>query len=224
MPSLRSVLQKRNALTEASSQTPIDTEKSQNAPSSPPPPPEFTFLRTDTLGQEEILPPAHPEEKHAQTGTLTAESPIESPTTARRSFFFPKSNSSQTLSTPSPPRTRERRLSNLLHRNSRRSSQETSSNIPEGLPQIEDDQVADKQEREAQWEKRATVLVQNNPHFGLSLSSASQAPGDLTVPGGGPPRSRSSSHSRIGDHQDDVRLNDRRRSDRENCSTDRHSC
>lgn len=59
----------------------------------------------------------------------------------------------------------------------------------------------DKQEREAQWEKRATVLVQRNPHFG---QSPPPSVGDLSLPGGGQGISRSSSHSRLGDQQDDV--------------------
>ncbi|KAF7714372.1 Uncharacterized protein PECH_001938 [Penicillium ucsense] len=206
MPSLRNVLHRRNTLTEKSLQSAAGSGKSQGGRSSPPPPPppEITFLRTDTFGQEEIIPPSR--EKHASTEALTAESPLESPTTSRRSFFLPKSNSSQSLSTPSPPRSRERRLSNLLHRNSRRVSQESSTNIPEGLPQIEDDQAVDKQEREAQWEKRATVLVQNNPHFGQIPASPVYSQGDLVVPDAGSSRSRSSSQSRVGDHQDDVNI------------------
>lgn len=60
-------------------------------------------------------------------------------------------------------------------------------NLPADLPQIEDDQGASKQEREAEWEKRATVLVQRNPQFGHSEVGlgVEQA------------RSRSSSRSRV---------------------------
>lgn len=203
MPSLRDILHKREDLTEKSS---APTTNPQNPPSSPPPP-EITFLRSDTFGQEVITPPAHPHDEHTPNSlaSATPESPRLSSSNSRRSFLFKRSNSSRSLSSPSPPRPhRERRLSNLLHRRSPSNSQESSANIPEGLPQIEDEKGADKQEREAQWEKRATVLVQRNPHFGQSLSSPPQSVGDLSLPGGGQGRSRSSSHSRVGDQQDDV--------------------
>ncbi|KAJ5475259.1 hypothetical protein N7539_008325 [Penicillium diatomitis] len=193
MPSLRNVLHRRNTLTEKSLQSAAGSGKSQSGRSSPPPPPppEITFLHTDTFGQEEIIPPSR--EKHASTGALTTESPLEIQFIA---IAFDAVS----------PRSRERRLSNLLHRNSRRVSQESSTNIPEGLPQIKDDQAVDKQEREAQWEKRATVLVQNNPHFGQIHASPVYSQGDLVVPDAGSSRSRSSSQSRVGDHQDDVNI------------------
>lgn len=73
-------------------------------------------------------------------------------------------------------------------------------NIPEDLPQIEDEQGGDEKDREAAWEKRATVLVQKNPQFAQSSSTRSQTdlkPGQM-------PRSRSSSS--VGDQQDDVRF------------------
>jgi hypothetical protein len=198
MPSLRDILHKREDLTEKSS---ASKSAPQNPPLSPPPP-EITFLRSDTFGQEVITPPAHPHDEHTRNTSETPESPRLGSSNSRRSFFFQRSNSSRSLSSPSPPRPRgERRLSNLLHRRSRSNSQESSANIPEGLPQIEDEQGVDKQEREAQWEKRATVLVQRNPHFG---QSPPPSVGDLSLPGGGQGRSRSSSHSRLGDQQDDV--------------------
>jgi len=71
-------------------------------------------------------------------------------------------------------------------------------NIPEDLPQIEDEHGGDEKDREAAWEKRATVLVQKNPQFAQSSSARSQTdlrPGQI-------PRSRSSSS--VGDQQDDV--------------------
>lgn len=198
MPSLRDILHKREDLGEKSS-APSTTP--QNPPSSPPQP-EITFLRSDTFGQEVITPPAHPHDEHTSTPSATPESPRLASSNSRRSLFFQRSNSSRSLSSPSPPRPRrDRRLSNLLNRRSRSDSQESSSHIPEGLPQIEDDQGVDKQEREAQWEKRATVLVQKNPHFG---QSPPPSVGDLSLPSGGQERSRSSSHSRVGDQQDDV--------------------
>lgn len=73
-------------------------------------------------------------------------------------------------------------------------------NIPQDLPQIDDDAVGDKQEREAAWEKRATVLAQHHPQFG-SLGSPLQSEFDVTEWGG---QSRSSSRSRAGDVKEDV--------------------
>ncbi|OOQ89909.1 hypothetical protein PEBR_08212 [Penicillium brasilianum] len=200
MPSLRDILHKREDLSEKSS---ASSTTPQNPPSSPPQP-EITFLRSDTFGQEVITPPAHPHDEHTSTPSATPESPRLASSNSRRSLFFQRSNSSRSLSSPSPPRPRrDRRLSNLLNRRSRSDSQESSSHIPEGLPQIEDDQGVDKQEREAQWEKRATVLVQKNPHFG---QSPPPSVGDLSLPSGGQERSRSSSHSRVGDQQDDINI------------------
>ena len=73
-------------------------------------------------------------------------------------------------------------------------------NIPQDLPQIEDEQGGDEKDREAQWEKRATVLVQKNPQFAQSSSGRSRSQTDLRP--GQMPRSRSSSS--VGDQQDDV--------------------
>ena len=214
MPSLRNILQKREDLTEKSS--PSTTTTPQNHSSSPPHP-EFTFLRTDTFGQEVITPPAHPDSdnEHPRAAIASSETPSPrlTPSSSRRSFqFFQRSNSSRSLHSPSPPRPRgERRLSNLLHRRSRSNSLESSANIPEGLPHIEDEQGVDQQEREAQWEKRATVLVQQNPHFGQSFSSPPQSQGDLTLSVGGQGKSRSSSQGPTLDQQDDVSWNMERR-------------
>lgn len=73
-------------------------------------------------------------------------------------------------------------------------------NIPEDLPQIEDEQGGDEKDREAAWEKRATVLVQKNPQLAQSSSTRSQTdlkPGQML-------RSRSSSS--VGDQQDDTNI------------------
>lgn len=178
-------------------------------------------MRTDTFGQEVIIPPAHSDSDDGHPGAAIANSETQSPrltpSSSRRSFqFFQRSNSSRSLNSPSPPRPRgERRLSNLLHRRSRSNSQESSANIPEGLPQIEDEQSVDQQEREAQWEKRATVLVQQNPYFGQSFSSVPQSEGDLTLSVGGQGKLRSSSQGPALDQQDDVSWNMEKRTTEE---------
>ncbi|CAG8029744.1 unnamed protein product [Penicillium salamii] len=159
MPSLRNILHKREELTE-------------DAPN--PPTPEFKLIRSDTNTQEIITP--------------ETDNPPDTRSSPRRSFqLFNRSRASSSSPQPQSPR-RERRLSNLLHLDSRsRSNSRDSVNLPADLPQIEDDQGASKQEREAEWEKRATVLVQRNPQFGHSEVGlgVEQA------------RSRSSSRSRV---------------------------
>jgi hypothetical protein len=170
MPSLRNILHKRDELSKP--------EEPQNDQNSAPKPPEFTLIRTDTHTQEILTAPAAPD---PTTPTLqepdsNALSPSRSP---RRSFQLFTRSRNNSVSSPSPPR-RERRLSNLLHldHRSRSNSRDSSANIPADLPQILDDGGASKQEREALWEKRATVLVQGNPQFGRSGS-------ELALAGGG---------------------------------------
>ncbi|KAJ5630405.1 uncharacterized protein N7484_010505 [Penicillium longicatenatum] len=210
MPSLRNILHKR------------DEVASDTSHSGPPPitittptsssPPEITFLRSDTFGQEVIAPPTHADDPSFSPTSLRSpvdslDSPHASSGTTRRSFqLFSRNRASrsESLSSPSPPR-RERRLSNLLHRDNRRSrsdSRDSSVNIPQDLPQIDDDAGGDKQEREAAWEKRATVLAQHHPQFG-GVGSPLQSEFDASEWGG---QSRSSSRSRAGELQDDTNI------------------
>ena len=201
MPSLRNLLHKREEITDPTPQYATPTPTS-------PPPPEITFLRSDTFGQEVITPPAHSDDPPyspslSPNPETSGDSPRPSSSTSRRSFqLFTRNRASRSESSPSPQR--ERRLSNLLHRENRRSRSE-SVNIPQGLPQIADDENGDKQEREAAWEKRATVLAQHHPQFGLGLGSPLASEYDVS---GGRSRgnSRSSSRSRVGDAEDDVGL------------------
>lgn len=109
------------------------------------------------------------------------------------------------MTSPTSPTGRPRRLSQLLHldRNSSRTPSPVSAYIPADLPQI-DDGAGDAQDREAQWEKRATVLVQN-PRFGGGLlpSSPFCDQGSGSSFGSGT-RSRSSSQGPIADQNGDV--------------------
>ncbi|KKK25834.1 hypothetical protein ARAM_000494 [Aspergillus rambellii] len=162
--------------------------------------PEITFIRSDTTTHEVVIPPTHPDDEYH------LDSPRPSSSSSHRRSLNPFSRSrspSEPQGPASPTRLRgERRLSHLLHLD-RRGSSASSVNIPLDLPQITSDK-SDEQEREAQWEKRATVLVQRNPQFGSAgfSSSSSIAPAS-EVPR---PRSRSSSHSRINDPQGDVNI------------------
>jgi hypothetical protein len=178
MPSLRNILHKRDELS-----TP---QTAQNAPPTTPPPPEFKLIRSDTNTQEIITPPSFPDDPKLYLSSPQQDETSLSPQSSRRSFqFFNRSSransaSSQSSPPPPPPPRRERRLSNLLHldHRSRSNSRDSSANIPADLPQINDDQAASQQEREAQWEKRATVLVQGNPQFAISGSSLSVQPAE----------------------------------------------
>ncbi|KAJ6009980.1 hypothetical protein N7499_004621 [Penicillium canescens] len=158
MPSLRNILHKRDELSK-------EPERKNDQPTAPQPP-EFTLIRSDTHTQEFLTPPADPTTPTLQEPDTNTLSP-----SPRRSFQLFTRSRNNSVSSPSPPR-RERRLSNLLHldHRSRSNSRDSSANIPADLPQILDDGGASKQEREAQWEKRATVLVQRNPQFGTSGS------------------------------------------------------
>lgn len=199
MPSLRNILNKRDDLS--------TTQPPENAPATPPAP-EFKLIRTDTHTQEIIIPPSNPNDPTPYLSSPTQEEP----TSPRRSFqLFNRSPRLSSASSQSPPR-RERRLSNLLHldHRSRSNSRDSSANIPADLPQIDDDHGANKQEREALWEKRATVLVQQNPQFAHSGSSlpGRQGEGEASLGLGlglEQARSRSSSQSRVSlDPKQDV--------------------
>lgn len=201
MPSLRGLLNKRDELSidDPSAQKSV----AQDIPTSPPAP-EITLLRSDTLSQEVITPPAFAFDDQP---VHSADSDRPSSSTSRRSFqLFNRSSRSPSLTSPTPSR---RRLSNFLHldNRSRSNSRDSSVNVPLDLPQILDDQGGNKQDHEAQWEKRATVLVQHNSqHFGQpSLSSSpQQSEGNLSPRAEQPGRPRSSSRSQAADAEDDV--------------------
>ncbi|KAM5465216.1 hypothetical protein MauCBS54593_006461 [Microsporum audouinii] len=144
-------------------------------------PPEFRIIRSDTHTEETIDAPAFQS--------------VENPTSPRKSFGFfrrsidtsPNSRSSQDSHSP-----RESRLSRLHIGRRSRSGSSSSVVLPENLPEIEND-VADDQEREAQWEKRATVLVQRGSRSSLS-------------PGLQQGRSRSSSVGKVNDPEGDETI------------------
>lgn len=199
MPSLRTILHKCDDLS--------TTQPPQNAAATPQAP-KLMLIRTDTHTREIIIPPSNP---HDPSPYLSSPTQEES-TSPRRSFqLFSRSPRPSSPSSQSPPR-REHRLSNLLHLDSRSrsGSRDSSANIPADLPQIDDDRGTSKQEREALWEARATVLVQQNPQFAQSGSSlpGRQGEGEASLslgPGLEQTRSRSSSQTRVGmDPNEDV--------------------
>ncbi|OCK80534.1 HCP-like protein [Lepidopterella palustris CBS 459.81] len=135
--------------------------------------PEFTFFRTTTTTQEVISPPSFP-------GDPTREPPREPPQEQpkRHSRFRRHSNASQGQSGGEETKAKsDRRLSERLHLS--RSASTVSVNVPEDLPAISND-VANNEDDEARWEKRATLLAKGN-----SLSRPSSAAANLDGSGGG---------------------------------------
>ncbi|KAF3481999.1 uncharacterized protein GIQ15_04758 [Arthroderma uncinatum] len=144
--------------------------------------PEFRIIRTDTHTEESIEVPPF---QSIESGPA---SPRKSFGLFRRSLDVSSSRrSSQDSHSP-----RESRLSRLHIGHRSRSGSSSSTNLPENLPEIEND-IEDEHEREAQWEKRATVLVQNRSQSALS-------------PGLKEGRSRSPSVGRVNDPEGDENI------------------
>jgi hypothetical protein len=194
---LREILQKKDRIGDNSGQYAAGVPSASLNPV-----PRIKFVRSDTTSQEVITPPLYDDDDvHQPQNSYLEPSP---PSSSRRRSLNPFNRSrspSDSLGSP-PSQPRERRLSHLLHldRGSSRNSSGISINIPSDLPQINNDK-GDEQDREAQWEKRATVLVQRNPNLASPLSpTSSQGFGATSVQS----RSRSSSQSRIADPAGDV--------------------
>jgi hypothetical protein len=113
----------------------------RGAPTLSPDVPEFQFFRTTTSTQETIEPPSFP-------GDPIRDAPLLSPG-PRGAFgrFRSRSNAADGAA-----KGLER-----LHFGRTRSS--SSANVPENLPEVGGDGVARTEDEEANWEKRATVLV-----------------------------------------------------------------
>ncbi|KAL2037684.1 hypothetical protein N7G274_009629 [Stereocaulon virgatum] len=124
------------------------------APELPPNPPDFTIMRSDTHTQEIISPPSF-----ASNNTPSAK---DNSITKRLSRLRSASNAS-TSSNKSTP-SGEKRLSQRLHlSHGSRASSQGSINVPADLPDIKDLSL-EGEEKEAQWEERATILAQVRPH------------------------------------------------------------
>ncbi|KAL8735868.1 MAG: hypothetical protein Q9181_002646 [Wetmoreana brouardii] len=155
-------------------------------------PAQFTFMRSDTNTQEVISPPSFAEDHNPH---LTKDTHSEK----KRFSRFRKASNASTTSTVSSQG--EKRLSSRLHLGSHsRSSSLGSVNVPGDLPIISDG-VAGNEEKEAQWEKRATILAQENA-IAKQVRSQEGSVADSSL-GGRPAISRS-----ISDAQGDVRGDD----------------
>src|SRR2546423_8162599 len=128
--------------------------------------PEFTFLRTDTYSQEVIEPPSFAGDRK---GVSIYPRPSTPPQTSQASSKLPLGRLRKASNaSPSPENPQEhKRLSQRLHLGSKSRASSTSSvNIPPGLPTITDPygEDGDKEEKEAKWEERATILARENVH------------------------------------------------------------
>jgi len=152
-------------------------------------PPEFTIIRTTTTTEEVIQPPSFPGDDDSSD---RRKAPEETPKEKKRHTlgFRKSSNSGITKDPPAaveeqaekvsqqlPVRPKnERRISARLHlHRSRSATSESSTNLPQDLPEAPvtvavgsldgtaQEIKEEKEQREAQWEKRATMLAQSNP-------------------------------------------------------------
>ena len=169
-------------------------EKEEPEPSGPAEAPEFTIIRSDTHRQEIISPPSFPSDLPAP------KSPPRDPDVAAGK----RKSRLRSLSSNSRDSRGEKRLSNLLHMRSSSYGSRSSTNVPQDLPNI-DDGVVGAEDREAQWEKRATALVQGSAGLvqGMSPSSPPSEParlaGDVAGAGSRPSSRRSTISNAKGD-------------------------
>ncbi|ETI21780.1 hypothetical protein G647_05849 [Cladophialophora carrionii CBS 160.54] len=164
MPHLKELLQKKER---------IDTGVTQQHTTPPlPQANEFTFVRTDTHTEEYIKPPSFVD---SDRGAVVSAEP-RSPPASRRSFSrFRKSPSPGGADVQSPGKERKR-LSERLHLHRDRTASTSSVNLPSDLPDLADTytDTSDRQDTEAKWEKRATMLASKSP-----IIPANQLTGDL---------------------------------------------
>lgn len=145
--------------------------------------PEFKFMRTTTTTQETIQPPTFP-------GDPTREEPLLSPT-SHKGFgrFRRQSNASQASVSADDTRPKsDHRLSERISFGRGRST--SSVNIPENLPDAGG--VAQNEDDEAKWEKRATMMVKGGT---LNRGSSATPNSEINDPMGGRSRSRSRGRS-----------------------------
>ncbi|KAI4273115.1 MAG: hypothetical protein L6R38_006432 [Xanthoria sp. 2 TBL-2021] len=165
---LRDLLKKKEKIREDAGEEKEPTSSKDSPPS------QFTFMRTDTNTQELISPPTFPDDQKTQPKTSQEKK--------RFSRFRSSSNASAKSTTSNVS---EKRLSSRLHLGSHsRSSSAGSANIPSDLPAISDE-VGESEEKEAQWENRATILAQENPVVKQSRSRENSV-GNSSLDGGRP--------------------------------------
>ena len=166
----------------------------------------FTFMRSDTNTQEVFDPPALGGVAPKPTATNIPPQPETSPPSKRLSRLR-KFSSASTTSTSSTEKSEKRRSQRLSFRTHSRNHSASSVNVPSDLPSINDgNDEFDGEEREADWEKRATLLAKGNPQGAAPISVTETSKLDEKgVSSGNSGRSRSRSRS-VSDKKGDVSL------------------
>lgn len=129
-------------------------------------PPEIKIVRTDTNTEELIVPPSFPDDPtYKSSGSSTLAQPPSPASRTRHRFSLSRRNSND------PPERVHRSLSQRLHLKKEPS---TSDHVPTDLPQIDgvySEQNGDRDEKEAVWEQRATLLASANKSTSPSPSN-----------------------------------------------------
>jgi TPR repeat protein len=162
MPHLRDLLKKKEKIDSHVDEQPAPLPQAN----------EFTFLRTDTNTEEYIKPPSFIDSDRDRSAAAEPKSPSPS----RRSFGRFRKGSSPSVKELSSPEKDKKRFSERLHLHRDRSASTSSVNLPSDLPDLGDTYTdsADRQETEAKWEERATMLASKSP-----IIPANQLSGEL---------------------------------------------
>lgn len=146
---------------------------------------EFTFIRTTTDTEEVIAPPSFPGDtpaKKEKDRSSKRFSGFRRHSKAADSTASTSNSHQDRASLESQGESRARhRLSEKLHLSRDRSASTSSVNVPQDLPEIEVQGASptggnfDKDDREARWEKRATILAQSNPRGRTSSANLSES-------------------------------------------------
>ncbi|KAF2481100.1 hypothetical protein BDY17DRAFT_300701 [Neohortaea acidophila] len=197
MPGLRDLLRKKEKIEVEQSKAAASSSQTSTTPDAR----EFKFIRSTTDAEELIEIPSYsdhddpPQDAGAGKSKRTRDN--------KNRFSFRKSRNEDTTkevaaidepesTLPTTPPKSEKRLSHRFRRHSRSPSAESSSNLPTDLPDapaaIEptrpgssqagdaQDEKANNEQREAQWEKRATILARSNPLIGASPTHRQPSP------------------------------------------------
>lgn len=196
MPSLKELLKKKDKIDSSDPQPPHMVQAN-----------EFTFVRTDTHTEEYIKPPAFGDDQQ-----FSRDGP-RSPSGSRKSFSrFRKSVSPAASDSSSPEKERKeghRRLSHRLHLNKDRSDSTSSVNLPADLPSIDDayHESGDRQDKEARWEERATILASKSPIIGAFPPTGDMESLNICAPPSPRPRSVNDPEGDV-DIQEAIRLHE----------------
>ncbi|MCJ1337651.1 hypothetical protein MMC09_002934 [Bachmanniomyces sp. S44760] len=135
-----------------------DVEEPANSDTNSPVQPEFSFVRSDTNTQEIISPPSFTGDGAASPSPTITSGTNRNDSLKRLSRLRASSNAST-----HSEKSEKKHLSQRLHlRSPSHGSSVSSINVPEDLPNI-DDASYTGDDKEAQWEKRATILAERSP-------------------------------------------------------------